>query len=158
MWTDEPTNSLVPPGVQLIAEGEANDDELTDWLHVIPDHLEGYAFAAVTRDSEALEPRSLAEAKRGGDWPLWKKAIHEELATLKAAGTWDLDLMSRLHHGITYSNTLPQTDTRSITKKYKSPDTSHPCDTRQQPRSTNTTQIVRNHHQGVEQGDQRRPR
>jgi hypothetical protein len=90
MWTDEPTNSLVPPGVQLIAEGEANDDELTDWLHVIPDHLEGYAFAAVTRDSEALEPRSLAEAKRGGDWPLWKKAIHEELATLKAAGTWDL--------------------------------------------------------------------
>jgi hypothetical protein len=88
-WTDEPANSLVPPGIQLMAEGGANDDELTDWLD-IPDHVEGYAFAAVTGDSEALEPRSLAEAKRGGDWPLWEKAIHEELATLKAAGTWEL--------------------------------------------------------------------
>jgi hypothetical protein len=26
---------------------------------------------------------------RGGDWPLWEKAIHEELAKLKAAGTWE---------------------------------------------------------------------
>ena len=88
-WTDEPTNSLVPPGIQLMAEGGANDEELTDWL-VVPDHVEGYAFAAVIGDSEALEPRSFAEAKRGGDWPLWEKAIHEELATLKAAGTWEL--------------------------------------------------------------------
>jgi len=88
-WSDEPTDSLVPPGVQLMAEGGAYDDELTDWF-VVPDHMEGYAFAAVTGDSEALEPRSLAEAKRGGDWPLWEKAIHEELATLKAAGTWEL--------------------------------------------------------------------
>ena len=52
--------------------------------------MEGHALAAVTGDSEALEPRSLAEAKRGGDWPLWEKAIHEELAMLKAAGTWEL--------------------------------------------------------------------
>jgi hypothetical protein len=89
-WSNEPANSLVPPGVQLMAEGGADDDDLTDWLHVVPAHVEGYAFAAVTGDSEALEPRTLAEAKRGGDWPLWEKAIHEELATLKAAGTWEL--------------------------------------------------------------------
>ena len=88
-WTDEPTNSLVPPGVQLMAEGGANDDELNDWL-IVPDHVEGYAFAAVTGDSEALEPRCLAEAKRGGDWPLWEKVILEELATLKEAETWNL--------------------------------------------------------------------
>jgi hypothetical protein len=52
--------------------------------------VEGYAFAAVTGVSEALEPRSLAEAKRGADWPLWEKAIHEELATLQRAETWKL--------------------------------------------------------------------
>ena len=55
MWTDEPTNSLVPPGVQLMAEGGANDDELNDWL-VVPNHVDGYTFATVTGDSEALEP------------------------------------------------------------------------------------------------------
>ena len=88
MWTDEPTNSLVPPGIQLMAERGADDDKLTDWL-IVPNHVEGYAFAVITGDSEALEPRSLAEAKRG-NWPLWEKAIREELATLKAAGTWEL--------------------------------------------------------------------
>jgi hypothetical protein len=72
-----------------MAERGADDDELTDWLDM-PDHVEGHAFSTVTGDSEALEPRNLAEAKRGRDWPLWEKAIHEELATLKAAGTWDL--------------------------------------------------------------------
>ncbi len=72
-----------------MAEGEANNDELTDWL-MVPDQMEGYVFAVVTGNSEALEPRSLAEAKRDGDWPLWEKAILEELAMLKVAGTWDL--------------------------------------------------------------------
>ena len=89
-WTDKPSESLIPPGVQLMAEGGANDDDYIDWLYDVPDHVEGYAIAAVIGESEALEPRSLAEAKRGGDWPLWEKAIHEELETLKAAGTWDL--------------------------------------------------------------------
>ena len=31
------------------------------------------------------------EAKRRPDWPLWEKAIEEELATLDAAGTWELE-------------------------------------------------------------------
>ena len=90
-WSDEPTNSLVPPGVQLMAEEGANDEELDDWLYVKPDHLEGYTFAAITAEAEALEPQSLAEAKKGGDWLLWEKVIHEELAMLKNAGTWDLE-------------------------------------------------------------------
>lgn len=47
-------------------------------------------MAAEISEAEALEPRSLAEAKRRPDWPLWEKAIHEELALLKEAGTWRL--------------------------------------------------------------------
>lgn len=50
-----------------------------------------FVFAAETADAEALEPRTLAEAKRRPDWPHWEKAIEEELATLKAAGTWRLE-------------------------------------------------------------------
>jgi len=49
------------------------------------------ALAAETADSEALEPRNLAEAKRRPDWPLWEQAIREELATLHTAGTWTLE-------------------------------------------------------------------
>src|SRR6266404_5693883 len=65
------------------------------WVAVI-DELEDtdgmeYAFAAVTANAEALEPCSLAEAKRRPDWPLWEKAIHEELSTLKTTGTWHLE-------------------------------------------------------------------
>jgi hypothetical protein len=49
------------------------------------------ALAAEIADMEALEPRTLAEAKRRPDWPLWEKAIEEELSTLKAAGTWRME-------------------------------------------------------------------
>ena len=41
-------------------------------------------------DKEAFEPRSLTEAKCHPDWPLWEKAIEEELETLQIAGTWEL--------------------------------------------------------------------
>jgi len=50
-----------------------------------------YIFAAETADVEALEPHMLTEAKCRPDWPLWEKAIEEELATLKAASTWRLE-------------------------------------------------------------------
>ena len=32
----------------------------------------------------------MKEARSGPDWLLWEKAIEEELAVLKAAGTWEL--------------------------------------------------------------------
>ena len=48
-------------------------------------------FAAETAKSEALEPRTLVEAKHRPNWLSWKKALEEELATLKAAGTWRLE-------------------------------------------------------------------
>ena len=50
-----------------------------------------YIFVAETADTEALKPCTLTEAKCRPDWPLWEKAIKEELATLKAAGTWRLE-------------------------------------------------------------------
>ena len=50
-----------------------------------------FVFAAETADAEALEPRTLAEAKRRPNWPHWERAIEEELAMLKAASTWRLE-------------------------------------------------------------------
>jgi hypothetical protein len=43
-------------------------------------------------DAEALEPLSLAEAKRRPEWPEWERAIREELKTLDDAGTWRLEI------------------------------------------------------------------
>ena len=50
-----------------------------------------YAFVAETANAEVLEPHMLAEAKHRPDWPLWEKVIEEELAMLKATGTWKLE-------------------------------------------------------------------
>ena len=54
------------------------------------DSLE-YAFVMETLDMEALELWTLAKAKRRPEWLLWEKAIREELAMLKTAGTWRLE-------------------------------------------------------------------
>ena len=48
------------------------------------------ALVVDTADSEALEPRNLAEAKWCPNWPLWEQAIREELNTLRTASTWRL--------------------------------------------------------------------
>ncbi len=76
--------------MQLAVEGQTYDDDTDDWLTGIPDHVDGYALVAAIGDSEALEPRTLAEARRRSDWPLWEKAIEEELSALQCAGTWTL--------------------------------------------------------------------
>ena len=49
-----------------------------------------YALVAEMSEVEGLEPQSLAEAKRGRDWPFWEKAIFKELKTLGEAGTLEL--------------------------------------------------------------------
>ena len=61
-----------------------------DWTASVEECVDEYAFVAETNNAEALEPRNLAEAQKRPDWPLWEKAIQEELATLKTAGTWDV--------------------------------------------------------------------
>ena len=49
-----------------------------------------HILAAEMSDAKALEPRTLAEAKRRPDWTLWETAIHEELDTLHKSRTWEL--------------------------------------------------------------------
>ncbi len=65
------------------AESAFNELEDLEWLKHI--------LAAETVEVEVLEPCSLAKAKRCPDWPLWEKAISEELTTLKTASTWRLE-------------------------------------------------------------------
>ena len=66
-------------------EGEGQ----AEWL-MAADFAEEYAMLAEISETEAIEPRTLTEAKRRPDWPLWEAAIHEELETLRKAGTWEL--------------------------------------------------------------------
>jgi hypothetical protein len=75
--TDDPEES---GGVWTVEDGEPA--LLKDF-----DGME-FVFTAETADTEALKPRMLTEAKHRPNWAHWEKAIEEELATLKAAGTW----------------------------------------------------------------------
>ena len=68
-----------------VYEGEGQ----AEWL-MAADFIDKYAMLAEMSDKEAFEPRSLTEAKCCPDWPLWEKAIEEELETLRIAGTWEL--------------------------------------------------------------------
>jgi hypothetical protein len=62
---------------------------MADWM-MLSEEADEYVLVSETSEAEAIEPRSLAEAKRRPDWHLWEKAIHEELAVLRDAGTWEL--------------------------------------------------------------------
>jgi len=90
-----PTAEAPEPVVEAPdAEGEPRNQVLegegtADWM-MAADCVEEYALAAVISESEVLEPRSIEEAKRRPDWPLWEKSIEEELDVLKAAGKWEL--------------------------------------------------------------------
>ena len=89
-WSNRSDASKIAPGIQLLAEEEVNDEEIEDWTTSNSDYIEEYVFAAEIAGSEALEPQNLKEAKARPDWPLWEKAIEEELEVLKVAGTWEL--------------------------------------------------------------------
>ena len=52
--------------------GIPNDD---DDLPMAADFVDEHAMAAEISEAEALEPRTLAEAKSRPDWLLWEKAI-----------------------------------------------------------------------------------
>ena len=79
-WSTAAKPALAP-GVQQPSD---------DWTASVSECDDEHAFAAETSSAEALEPWSLSEAKKRSDWPLWEKAIEEELASLKAAGTWEV--------------------------------------------------------------------
>jgi hypothetical protein len=70
-------------GVWVVIDGSSALLEEFDGL----EHI----LLAETSKAEALEPRTLAEAKCCPDWLWWEKAIGKELATLEAARTWILE-------------------------------------------------------------------
>jgi hypothetical protein len=89
-----PSDPAITTGIQLppIVEAAPNPvlegEGLADWMMLAD--FEEYVIVAEISEVKALEPRSLAEAKRHPDWPLWEKAIYEELTLLQETGTWEL--------------------------------------------------------------------
>ena len=79
-WSADSPKTALAPGVQ----------QPTDWAASAVGCEDEYALLAEVGQAEALEPRNLGEAKKRPDWPLWEKAIQEELKTLKEAGTWEV--------------------------------------------------------------------
>jgi len=49
-----------------------------------------FAMGAATGEAEGLEPRTIEEAKKRADWPMWEEAIQKELDALQKANTWDV--------------------------------------------------------------------
>ena len=49
-----------------------------------------FAMGAATAEAEGLEPRTIEEAKKRADWPMWEEAIQKELDALQKADTWDV--------------------------------------------------------------------
>ena len=72
-----------PPNKVFEGEGQA------EWI-MAADFAEEYSMLAEISKTEAFEPRTLTKAKSRPDWPLWERAIEEELETLRKAGTWEL--------------------------------------------------------------------
>ena len=53
----------------------------SEWL-MTADFPDEYTMLAEISDKEAYEPRTLTKAKHHPNWPLWERAIKEELDTL----------------------------------------------------------------------------
>jgi len=87
-----PPDELPKPQEQVL-EGEG----ILEWS-MAADFMDEYALVAEISETEVLEPRNLAEAKSRPDWPLWEKAIEEELKVLEDAGTWELVDANLLMH------------------------------------------------------------
>ena len=79
-WSANGSRTALAPGMQ----------QPTDWMAGAIECEDEYALIAEISLAEALEPRSLGEAKKQPDWPLWETAIEEEMKTLREAGTWEV--------------------------------------------------------------------
>ena len=83
--------SLPPPVERSQFEGEGISEQMMSVLEeALMDCNEELAMVAEIAEAEALEPSSLADARRRPDWSDWERAIEEELATIRDAGTWIL--------------------------------------------------------------------
>jgi hypothetical protein len=87
------------PGLQILGAlvKEAKEARgvwtITDGSPALLEDFDGleHVFLTKTINAEALKPQLLTEARQRPDWLLWKKAIQDKLATLKAIGTWRLE-------------------------------------------------------------------
>jgi len=87
-----PSDPVVTCGIRTPAEVlniELEGEGQVDWI-MATDFATEYVLVAEISETEALEPCTLAEAKCHLNWPLWERAIEEELETLCLAGTWKL--------------------------------------------------------------------
>src|SRR6266404_5346884 len=98
--SSRPSDPVLPRGVTVPGGFDEGDEEaeMVAWtveagLPTLRENWLGLKMALVaeTADSEALEPRTLGEAKRRPDWPLWEQAIQSELDTLHTNATWTLE-------------------------------------------------------------------
>ena len=80
-WSTNRKAAVLAPGIQRL---------IKDWLAEVIQCEDKYMLIAEISSSEALEPKTLSEAKTRPDWTLWEKACEEELNTLKEAGTWEV--------------------------------------------------------------------
>ena len=93
MATGRPDDPFMTCGIQfptLNANEQAFEGERQDNGIISIDPGDKIALAAEISETEALKPRNLNEAKSRPDWPLWEKAIEDELGQLEVAGTWKL--------------------------------------------------------------------
>ena len=98
--SNRPSDPTLPQGIQasipqivegMELEGEGSAEQL---MAVTEDKAESMtaelAMVSEMAEAEALEPNSLADARRRPDWLDWENSIQEELTVLKDAGTWTL--------------------------------------------------------------------
>ncbi len=102
MASTRPSDPAIPHGI-AVPGSFTKEDEVNnliggawmskDGMPALVEDCKGleWAFLADTTDAEVLEPCTLSEAKHHPDWALWEQAIEEELASLKAAGTWCME-------------------------------------------------------------------
>ena len=80
-WSSNKHKLVLAPGIQQPSKS---------WTATAEDCEDEYAFVVEVGNAEALEPRSLVEAQKQPDWPLWEKAIEEVLNMLREAGMWEV--------------------------------------------------------------------
>ena len=75
------SKGALAPGIQKPSD---------DWAAVVVGCVDEYVFVAEIGAAEALEPRSLAEAKSRPDWLLWEKVAEDKMKSLRDAETWEV--------------------------------------------------------------------
>ena len=81
--TGQTNKTNLPIGLQAPESNVAIEAEA-------PDGEDEYVLVAVTAEVEAIEPRTLAEAKRSPDWLRWEQAVKDEIEMLERLRTWEV--------------------------------------------------------------------